>query len=125
MIGLKTVKRKIDNILAADVVEKERKKRLGCTYAIREAFDAASVGVLFIDEAYSLQTDTAVTVLIHEMENRRDVAIVILAGYSERMKSLIELNEGLKSRIPYWIDFPDYDTDELTEIFSKKGNANI
>ena len=171
IIGLKTVKRQIDEILAADVVERERKKRLGrdyktgtmhmvfggnpgsakttvaklfaeitkekgilksgafveCggmdldgidrVYAIREAFSAAKGGVLFIDEAYSIQSNTAVTVLIQEMENRREDVIVILAGYNERMKAFIEINEGLKSRIPYWIDFPDYGTDELTEIF--------
>ena len=34
------------------------------------------------------------------------------------MEAFMEINEGLKSRIPYWIDFPDYDTDELMDIFS-------
>lgn len=90
---------------------------LGCVIEIREAFIAAKGGVLFIDEAYSLKSDTAVTVLIQEMENRRDDVIVILAGYNERMRAFMEINEGLKSRIPYWIDFPDYSAEELTEIF--------
>ena len=171
MIGLKTVKERIDDIIDADIVEKERKKRigssyrsaamhmifagnpgtakttvaklfagiakekgilksgafverggmdldgLGCVRAIRDAFLAAEGGVLFIDEAYSMKSDTAVTVLIQEMENRRDDVIVILAGYSERMKAFMEINEGLVSRIPYWLDFPDYNTGELTEIF--------
>ena len=91
---------------------------LGCTIEIREAFIAAKGGILFIDEAYSLKSDTAVTVLIQEMENRRDDVIVILAGYNERMQAFMEINEGLKSRIPYWIDFPDYNVDELTDIFN-------
>lgn len=90
---------------------------LGCVTAIRDAFTLAKGGVLFIDEAYSLQTNTAVTVLIQEMENRRDDVIVILAGYQERMRSFMEINEGLKSRIPYWINFPDYNVDELVNIF--------
>lgn len=51
------------------------------------------------------------------MENRRDEVIVVLAGYSKRMKAFLEQNEGLKSRIPYWIDFSNYSMDELTEIF--------
>ena len=51
------------------------------------------------------------------MENHRDDVIVILAGYNERMQTFLEINEGLKSRIPYWIEFPDYNTDELTAIF--------
>lgn len=90
---------------------------MGCAIKIEEAFAAAKGGVLFIDEAYSIKSDTAVTVLIREMENRRDDVIVILAGYHERMQDFMEINEGLKSRIPYWIDFPDYDTEELTDIF--------
>lgn len=89
-----------------------------CVTKIREVFIAAKGGVLFIDEAYSLQSDTAVTVLLQEMENQRDNVIVILAGYNERMQTFLEINEGLKSRIPYWIDFPDYDADELTDIFN-------
>ena len=88
-----------------------------CVGAIREAFTAAKGGVLFIDEAYGMKSDNAVTTLIQEMENRRDEVIVILAGYNERMKDFLETNEGLKSRIPHWIEFPDYTADELTEIF--------
>lgn len=171
MIGLEIVKEQINNIIATDIVEKERKKRLGSTYqsgtmhmifagnpgtakttvaklfagiatekgilksgafverggmdlsgigcvtAIREAFDAAKGGVLFIDEAYSLKSDIAVTVLLQEMENQREDVIVVLAGYNERMHAFMEINEGLKSRIPYWIDFPDYTANELTDIF--------
>lgn len=90
---------------------------LGCVTAIREAFLAAKGGVLFIDEAYSMVSDTAVTVLIQEMENRREDVIVILAGYNDRMRDFMKINEGLKSRIPHWVDFPDYTADELTDIF--------
>lgn len=89
---------------------------LCCVTKIREAFMAAQGGVLFIDEAYSLNSDTAVTALIQELENQRDNVIVILAGYNERMQEFMEINEGLKSRIPYQIDFPDYTADELTDI---------
>ena len=89
-----------------------------CVDMIRQAFEAARGGVLFIDEAYSLKQDVAVATLIQEMENKRDEVIVILAGYGERMERFLQLNEGLKSRIPNWIDFPNYSTDELTDIFS-------
>ena len=90
---------------------------LGCVSEIRDAFIAAKGGVLFIDEAYTMRSQVAIATLIQEMENRRDEVIVILAGYNERMKDFLELNEGLKSRIPHWIDFPDYNEEELTEIF--------
>lgn len=90
---------------------------IGCVIAIREAFLAARGGVLFIDEAYAMKSDTAITVLLQEMENQREDVIVILAGYNEKMKAFMKRNEGLKSRIPYWIDFPDYTAEELTDIF--------
>ena len=88
-----------------------------CVPAIREAFIAARGGVLFIDEAYAIELRDAVTTLLQEIENQRDNVIVILAGYSDRMHAFLERNEGLKSRIPHWVDFPDYSTAELTEIF--------
>lgn len=90
---------------------------LGGCYRLMRDFEAAKGGVLFIDEAYAIQFDNVITLLIKEMENRRDEVIVILAGYNERMKGFLELNEGLKSRIPYWVDFPDYSTEELLDIF--------
>ena len=89
-----------------------------CVYKIREAFKAAKGGVLFIDEAYSLTSQFATTVLIQELENHRDDVIVILAGYSDRMKEFMEQNEGLVSRVPHWVDFPDYSVDELMDIFN-------
>lgn len=89
---------------------------LGCVYKIRKAFQAAQGGVLFVDEAYSMKSDTAVSVLTQEMENQRENVIVILAGYNDRMKEFIEINEGMKSRLPYWVEFPDYSANELTEI---------
>ena len=81
--------------------------------------------VLFIDEAYSLyQRDTekdfgreAIHTLIAEMENHRDDFCVIMAGYKEQMYELFEANPGLKSRIPYEIEFPNYTKTELEEIF--------
>ena len=83
---------------------------------VRRDFEAASGGVLFIDEAYALTASGAVTALIQEMENRRDDVIVILAGYNDGMSHFLKLNEGLKSRIPFWVDFPDYSTNELLDI---------
>ena len=63
---------------------------MACVSAIRDAFLAARGGILFIDEAYALKSDTAITVLLQEMENQRDHVIVILAGYNERMKAFME-----------------------------------
>ncbi|SEL92325.1 AAA+-type ATPase, SpoVK/Ycf46/Vps4 family [Butyrivibrio sp. ob235] len=83
-------------------------------------------GILFIDEAYSLmngEMDTfgmeAVATLIKEMEDNKDKLVVIMAGYSDEMDRFLESNPGLRSRIGEIIEFPDYDGNELCEIFSK------
>ena len=51
------------------------------------------------------------------MENHREDLCVILAGYPEEMERLISANSGFKSRIQFFIDFPDYNVEELYEIF--------
>lgn len=81
--------------------------------------------VLFVDEAYMLYTDDgyrdfgreAIATLMTEMENHRDDFCVILAGYPKDMEHLMTANQGLQSRIPYTIDFPNYTRDELFAIF--------
>jgi SpoVK/Ycf46/Vps4 family AAA+-type ATPase len=84
----------------------------------------AKGGILFIDEAYSLNSDRrgsfedeAIATLIKEMEDNRDDLCVILAGYQEEMKDLIKRNPGFESRIQFYLDFPNYNEEELYEIF--------
>jgi hypothetical protein len=52
------------------------------------------------------------------MENHREDVIVIFAGYPEKMKEFLSKNEGLKSRIAFHLDFPDYTPDEMSEIMT-------
>ena len=52
------------------------------------------------------------------MEDHRNEICIILAGYTEEMKNLIELNPGFESRVQFTINFPDYNEDELLEIFN-------
>ena len=83
-------------------------------------------GVLFIDEAYSLSTDSsndygkeAIATLIKRMEDNRDNLVVIVAGYTDKMEEFLELNPGLKSRFNRYIHFNDYTPDELLNIYKK------
>ena len=92
---------------------------------VHETIEKAMGGVLFIDEAYSLVSryrgsfeDEAIATLIKEMEDHRNEICIILAGYTEEMKELIKLNPGFESRIQFTIDFPDYTSDELMQIFN-------
>ena len=65
---------------------------------------------------------------MQEMENHRDDVIVIFAGYPEKMKEFLDRNEGLRSRIAFHINFPDYNADELVEILqlmAKKRSYNL
>ena len=80
-------------------------------------------GVLFIDEAYAIMDGTAeygkavIATLIKEMEDNRDKFTVILAGYKNDIKRLLDTNEGFKSRIKEYLEFPDYSTTEMKDIF--------
>lgn len=87
---------------------------------IKEAYG----GVLFMDEAYSLCQNSesdfgkeALATIIKEMEDNRDKLVIIMAGYTNEMNQLVNLNPGLKSRIGYFIEFSDYKPQELFEIF--------
>ncbi len=93
---------------------------------VTEAFDRADGGVLLIDEAYALVrgSDTdfgreAIDTIVKLVEDRRDRLVVIAAGYPDEMADFVGANPGLPSRFPRSIAFPDYDDDELTEIFTK------
>ena len=81
-------------------------------------------GILFIDEAYILASkqdnsynDEAIATLIQAMENYRDRLVVIFAGYTKEMQAFLNSNSGIASRIGYTLEFDDYTTDELVEIF--------
>ncbi|MBR1579094.1 MAG: AAA family ATPase [Selenomonadaceae bacterium] len=90
---------------------------------VQKKFRQARGGVLFIDEAYSLVDDEhglygdeAINTIVQEMENKRNQVIVIFAGYTDRMKEFLDRNEGLRSRIAFHLNFPDYGADELVDI---------
>lgn len=92
----------------------------------REVVERALGGVLFIDEAYSLAQggendfgQEAIDTLVKLMDDYREKLVVILAGYSENMKSFLSMNPGLQSRFANIIEFPDYSVDQLMQIAEK------
>ena len=91
---------------------------------VTEVVKSAMGGILFIDEAYSLVTDSegdfgqeAINTLLKLMEDNRDNLVVIVAGYTEEMQDFINSNPGLRSRFNRYIQFNDYSDDELLQIF--------
>lgn len=93
---------------------------------IKEAMN----GVLFIDEAYTLAKDgndfgqESIDTLLKQMEDNRSRLAVIVAGYTEPMQSFINSNPGLSSRFTRTINFEDYNSTELFEIFKSLCKKN-
>ena len=58
-----------------------------------------------------------VAALVKAMEDHRRGLVCIFAGYTEPMQAMLDMNPGFRSRIQFYIDFPDYTEAELMEIF--------
>ena len=89
-----------------------------------EVINSALGGILFIDEAYSLNSSggqdygqEAIDTLLKAMEDNRDDFIVIVAGYTEKMGSFLSSNPGLRSRFNKYLSFSDYTPAQLVEIY--------
>lgn len=91
-----------------------------------EKIKEAEGGILFIDEAYSLVSESgvdygheAINTLVKKMEDLRENLVVIFAGYPKEMSRFINMNPGLKDRIQFKLEFADYKPQELLEIWRK------
>jgi stage V sporulation protein K len=115
------------HVVEADRASMVSKYLGGTAHAVHEVVDKAAGGVLFLDEAYTFANTVdagggdqydreAVDTLIKLMEDRRDDLVVILAGYRAPMMKFLHMNEGLSSRVPVILEFPDYDLDELLGV---------
>jgi SpoVK/Ycf46/Vps4 family AAA+-type ATPase len=136
--GKTTVARILGRIFAAlgllvrpEVVEAHRGdlvgEHLGST-AIKtnKLIDSAMGGVLFVDEAYSLNNEgysggdafgaEAVQMLLKRAEDDRDRLVIVLAGYPDDMDRFLRSNPGLSSRFSTRITFPSYQPDDLVRI---------
>lgn len=89
----------------------------------KEVINQAMGGVLFIDEAYSLNKEgndfgqEAIDIINKIMEDSRTDLVIIVAGYKKEMEEFINSNQGLRSRFKTYIDFNDYTSEELYNIF--------
>jgi len=99
---------------------------------VKDLVGRAKGGVLFIDEAYSIteneHTDSygreCLTELTKALEDYRDDLVVIVAGYTEPMKKFFASNPGLESRFNTFIEFGDYDGNQLMVIFENMCHEN-
>ncbi|MEV1046876.1 right-handed parallel beta-helix repeat-containing protein [Streptomyces sp. NPDC049916] len=98
----------------------------GTAIKTTETFNRALGGVLFVDEAYTLASDSknsgadfgreAVDTLVKLMEDHRDDVVVIAAGYTNEMESFLAVNPGLASRFARTVEFVNYTVEELVTI---------
>jgi stage V sporulation protein K len=92
---------------------------------VDKAVQESKGGVLFIDEAYALTANSfgndygseAVNTMLKRMEDHRDDLAVVVAGYTEPMKTFIESNPGLRSRFNRYFQFEHFKPEELYIIF--------
>lgn len=102
---------------------------------VKQAIEEAKGGILFVDEAYALTSGEggsnsygmeAINTFVNYMDKTdvRDTTIIIFAGYKDEMKEFIDSNPGLKSRIGFYFDFPDYTTEELLQIADVQAKDN-
>ena len=104
---------------------------VGQTAAKTQAVLASALGgTVLIDEAYALarggENDfgrEAIDTLVKFMEDNRDDLAVVVAGYPDEMRNFIETNPGLESRFARALEFPDYTTDELVQIFDSMSQS--
>ena len=112
------------------VVLEERKNLIGRYYdsegqAVENALNRAKGGILLIDEAYNLYVenddkDPGRRILEYLLtaladESNRDW-MLILAGYPREMKTMLESNPGIESRVSEIFEFEDLGVDELLQV---------
>lgn len=104
-----------------------------------EAIEAAQGGILFIDEAYQLcqpndprdpgkfVIETLLTALADDSNHDW---MLVLAGYSDQMKRMFDMNPGFKSRIPdsniyVFDDFTESELMEIAEKYLERNNYTL
>ncbi|HFU3811651.1 TPA: AAA family ATPase [Streptococcus suis] len=96
----------------------------GTAIQTKKYLDQARGGVLFIDEAYTLNKkgssinfgQEAIDTIMKYMEDYRDEIMVIFAGYTKEMDEFLKTNPGLVSRAPNRFVFEDFTADEIIQL---------
>lgn len=93
-----------------------------------EKIEEAYGGVLFIDEAYALNSNPGSTAdfgneviqtILKRMEDNRGKFFIFAAGYPDNMEAFLKANPGLHSRFDKTLKFEDYSPVELYQIACK------
>jgi hypothetical protein len=113
LTGLTEVKKEVSQIINVVKVKKKAEE-------FGEKVAPLSLHLVFYGNPGKGENDfgqEAVDIILKAMEDYRDDFIVIVAGYTDLMKEFINSNPGLKSRFNQYINFKDYKSNELRDIF--------
>ncbi|KAI9888232.1 MAG: hypothetical protein M1814_000943 [Vezdaea aestivalis] len=94
--------------------------------ALIDTIIKAGGGAFFLDEAYQLASGAnyggaaVLDFLLAEIENRVGTIVFILAGYNKQMEKFFEHNQGFSSRMPYRLQFSDYQDRELLDMLVRR-----
>ena len=87
----------------------------------------AGGGMIFIDEAYQLASDSSgaagkqiLDALLDAAELHKGKVVFFLAGYKKEMEDVLSHNPGLPSRFPHEFLFEDYTDQQLLAIFQQQ-----
>lgn len=97
----------------------------------QRVINKASGGVLFIDEAYSLGSNSelrhdvfskeAIDTICQNLTEKKSEFICIIAGYKEEVKQcFFGVNPGLERRFPFQYEIENYTPAQLSEIFYRR-----
>ncbi len=90
-----------------------------------EEIQNAGGGALFVDEAYQLTAqhnyggNAVLDFLLAEIENNVGKIVFMFAGYNKEMEKFFQHNPGLDRRIPYSLQFANYEDDELLRMMDQ------
>ena len=87
----------------------------------RAKIDEAKGGILFVDEAYRLTSNSEKdfgTEALEEIMTDMTTGdpLIIAAGYPDQMNTFLAANEGLKRRFGFTFDFPNFPVEELAQM---------
>ena len=95
---------------------------------VKDTIAEAMGGCLFLDEMYALadgggmggESDSfskeVIRTLLTEIENNRTSLMVILAGYANKMGTLLRMDPGLDRRFPVRLHLPNYSAVQIAKI---------
>ena len=113
-----------------DVIVTERSKIVGRYLGeteknISDILSQAQGNVLFVDEAYTLITDSddrrdfgnrIIDALLTVLSQKNPDMVIIFAGYKREIERMLDVNPGLNGRFPHRFNFDDYSAQELMLI---------